>query len=235
LPTDSREFFEPFRRTLEQNEAFVRECVRQGVREQLAALAKRARPCLEHLAPLLADPRMRHRVEEFDQREKEQGRRAAGKGQWSVLTWAADPTTKEVSERFLERYVADEHAPIAAEACFPLPGADPSSGAPQKFPWARPRESAGSNHQVLVLRLRDALADSMRRRVLQLVSQLSKQVLDGLQDTFTVWSERLLVLSGNAPLLACVAGESPAGAAGQEWKTPAVEYPLEPPEDRGTG
>jgi hypothetical protein len=231
LPTDSRELFEPFRRTLGQNETFVRECVRQGVRDQLAALAKRTRPCLEQLAPLLADPRTRQRVEDLDRCEKEQGRRAAGKGQWSVLTWAADPATKEVCERFLERYVAEEHAPIAAETCFPLPGADPSSGAPQKFPWARPREPAGGNHQVLVLRLRDALADSMRRRVLQLVSQLSKQVLDGLQDTFTVWSERLLVLSGNAPLLACVAGEPPAGAGGQEWKTPAVEYPLTPPAD----
>jgi hypothetical protein len=226
LPTDSREFFEPFKRTLQQNEAFVHECVRQGVRDQLAALAKRARPSLEQLAPLLGDPRARQRVEEFDQREKEGGRRAAGKGQWSVLGWAADPTTKEVSERFLERYVADKRPPISAETCFPLPGADPGSGPPQKFPWARPREGAGGNHQVLVLRLRDALADSMRRRVLQVVSQLSKQVLDGLQDTFTVWSERLLVLSGNAPLLACLVGESPAGAGGPEWKTPAVEYPL---------
>jgi hypothetical protein len=96
-----------------------------------------------------------------------------------------------------------------------------------KFPWARPQEAVGVNHQVLVLRLRDALADSMRRRVLQLVSQLNKQVLDGLQDTFTVWSERLLMLSGNAPLLAHLAGEPATG--GLEWKTTAVEYPLPPP------
>ena len=81
---------------------------------------------------------------------------------------------------------------------------------------------------MLVLRLRDALADGMRRRVLQLVSQLNKQILDGLLDTFTTWSERLLMLSGNAPLLARLVGEPAARGGGPEWKTAAVEYPLEP-------
>src|SRR5262249_59465945 len=106
---------------------------------------------------------------------------------------------------------------------------------PQRFPWARTGPGRGvettpqrGNHQVLVLRLRDALADGMRRRVLQQVSQLNKQILDGLTDTFTTWSERLLMLSGNVPLLAQLVGEVPAGAGGHEWKTAAVEYPLTP-------
>src|SRR5262249_9526071 len=117
--------------------AFARDSAAQGVRDQWAELAKRARPCQEQVAPLLADPRTRQRVEELDQREKERGRRAAARGQLSVLGWAAGPAAKEVCERFLERYVADDHAPIAAETCFPLPGADPATGPPQKFPWAR--------------------------------------------------------------------------------------------------
>jgi hypothetical protein len=82
---------------------------------------------------------------------------------------------------------------------------------------------------VLVLRLRDALADGVRRRVLQRVSQLNKQVLDGLKDTFTTWSERLLMLSGNAPLLTHLVGETPSQAASHDWKTAAVEYPLPTP------
>ena len=131
----------------------------------------------------------------------------------------------EISERFLATYVTDCQAPIAAAECFPLPGADPGQ-TPQRFPWARPQDAAGGNHQVLVLRLRDALADGMRRRVLQMVSQLNKQILDGLTDTFTTWSERLLMLSGNAPLLAHLVGESAAPDRGPEWKTAAVEYPL---------
>src|SRR5207244_7763666 len=80
LPSDSREFFEPFKRTLERNESAASECVRQAVREQLAALARRTRPYLEQLAPLLADAQTRQRVEEFDRQEKAQGRRATGKG-----------------------------------------------------------------------------------------------------------------------------------------------------------
>jgi hypothetical protein len=227
LPSDSREFFEPFQRTLEQNEAFVRECTRQAVRDQLAALAKRARPYHEQMSALLADPQTQQRVEEFDQREREAGRRAAGKGQLNILRWAVDPTSPEVCERFLATYVTDGQGAVSAAACFPLPGAEPGQ-TPQRFPWARPQESAGGNHQVLVLRLRDALADGMRRRELQLVSQLHKQILDGLKDTFTTWSERLLMLSGNAPLLARLVGETPAQAAGHEWKTAAVEYPLSP-------
>jgi hypothetical protein len=79
-----------------------------------------------------------------------------------------------------------------------------------------------------VLRLRDALADAMRRRVLQQVSQMNKQVLDGLKDTFTIWSERLLMLSGNAPLLACLVGDERVPGNGSEWKTVAIEYPLSP-------
>ena len=227
LPSDSREFFDPFKRTLEQNVAFADACVRQAVQDQLAALAKRTRPYLEQLAALLADPQAQQRVEEFDRFEKEQGRRAAGKRQWNILGWAADPKGKEVCERFLSTYVHANPSPIEAEACFPLPGADPNQ-TPQRFPWARGQEAPGGNHQVLVLRLRDALADGMRRRVLQLVSQLNKQVLDGLKDTFTAWSERLLMLSGNAPLLARLVGETPAQAGGHEWKAAAVEYPLPP-------
>jgi hypothetical protein len=225
LPSDSREFFDPFQRTLGQNEAFARECARQAVRDQLAALARRTQPYREQLAALLADPLARQRVEEFDQREKEEGRRSAGRGQLNILRWAVDPTSQEVCERFLATYVTDNLDPIAASDCFPLPGAEPGQ-TPQRFPWARPQESAGGNHQVLVLRLRDALADGMRRRVLQLVSQLNKQILDGLKDTFTTWSERLLMLSGNAPLLARLVGEPLSTPGGHEWKTAAVECPL---------
>jgi hypothetical protein len=227
LPSDSREFFEPFKRTLEQNEASASECVRQAVRDQLAALARRTRPYLEQLAPVLADPQTRQRVEEFDRQEKEQGRRSAGKGQLNILSWAADPTGKEVGERFLATYVINQQTPIAAEACFPLAGADPNQ-TPQKFPWARAGDLAGGNHQVLVLRLRDALADGMRRRVLQLVSQLNKQVLEGLKDTFTTWSERLLMLSGNAPLLARLVGQEVEPGGEYHWRTAAIEYPLSP-------
>jgi hypothetical protein len=226
LPLDSREFFEPFQRTLEQCLAFASDCARESVQQQLAGLTRRAQPYGEQLAPLLSEVQTRQRVEEFDQREKQNGRPAVGRGQFNILGWAADPRSSEVGERFLERYVDDSGSPIAAENCFPLPGADPNQ-TPLKFPWVRTQESNG-NHQVLVLRLRDALADAMRRRVLQEVSQLNRQVLDGLKDTFTIWSERLLMLSGNAPLLACMVGESLTPASGSEWKTAAIEYPLAP-------
>jgi hypothetical protein len=227
LPSDSRELFEAFRQTLAENETFAADCVRQAVRDQLAALAKRTRPYAEQIAPLLADPRTRQRVEGLDQREKAAGRRAGGRGQLNILCWAADPRSKEVGERFLERYLAAAQQPIAAESCFPLPGAKPDE-TPLRFPWARGQEAAGGNHQVLVLRLRDALADGMRRRILQQVSQLNKQVLDGLLDTFTTWSERLLMIAGNATLLATLAGEVQVPPGGHEWKTAAIPYPLGP-------
>jgi hypothetical protein len=227
LPSDSSEFFEPFKRTLEQNLAFAGDCVRQAVRDQLTALAKRTRPYAEQLASLLSDEQTRHRVDEFDRRERDAGRRATAKGQINILSWATEPESSEVCERFLVRYVANNQAPVPAEACFPLPGAAPN-GTPLKFPWARTQESTLGNHQVLVMRLRDALADGMRRRVLQQVSQLNKQVLDGLKDTFTIWSERLLMLSGNSPLLALLIGEALVPAGGAVWKTAVIEYPLAP-------
>jgi hypothetical protein len=230
LPSDSRAFFEPFQQTLKENEAAAFDFVRQAVREQMTALARRARACVEDLAELLKDSRTRERVEELDRKEKEQGRRSAAKGQFNILCWAAGPDSQDVYERFLGRYVTDNVEAIAAEACFPLAGSD-TRDAPQRFPWARSQAVSGGNHQVLVLRLRDALADGMRRRVLQLVSQLNRQVLDGLKDTFTTWSERLLMLSNNAPLLAHVAGEPSAIAGEYNWKTVAVEYPLTPPDD----
>jgi hypothetical protein len=230
LPSDSREFFEPFQKTLRENEAAAFDCIRQAVREQMAALARRTRPYTEELAPLLKDARTRERLEEFDRREKDQGRRAGAKAQFSILSWAAEPTSQDVYERFLGRYVSDNLEPIAPTSCFPLAGAD-ADQTPQRFPWARAAAASTGNHQVLVLRLRDALADGMRRRVLQLVSQLHKQVLDGLKDTFTTWSERLLMLAGNAPLLAHLAGETPGRPGEYDWKTIAVEYPLPVPEE----
>src|SRR5262249_8771546 len=137
LPPDSREVFEPFKHTLQQNESSALECIRRAVREQLAALAKRTRPLVEDLAPLLRDPRARERVEGFDRREKDQGRRSTGKGQWNILCWAADPAGKDVYERFLGTYVTDSQDPIAAEACFPLAGAH-LYPTPPPLPPARP-------------------------------------------------------------------------------------------------
>jgi hypothetical protein len=227
LHSDSSEFFEPFKRTLALNVAFADEAIRQAVREQLRGLAKRTQTIAEQLAPILGDEQSRKRVEEFDQQEKEAGRRTVGKGQFSILGWAADPHGQEVCDRFLDRYVADSKDSIAPETCFALPGAY-ADQTPLKFPWVRSQESAGGNHQILVLRLRDILADGMRRRVLQQVSQLNKQVLDGLKDTFTIWSERLLMLSGNAPLLARLVGEAIDPSGGPQWKSAAVEYPLSP-------
>jgi hypothetical protein len=232
LPSDSREFFEPFKQTLQENEAAALDCIRRAVREQLTALAKRTRPVVEELAPLLRDPKTREHVEGFDRREKEQGRRGGGKGQWNILSWAADPTGPGVYERFLETYVTESGEPVAAESCFPLAGAD-AGQTPLRFPWARTQGPTGGNHQVLVLRLRDALADGMRRRVLQRVSQLNQQVLAGLKDTFTTWSERLLMLSGNVALLTHLVGGEAARPTGPEWKTAAVTYPLSPPEGLG--
>ena len=94
LPSDSREFFAPFKQTLQQNEASVLESSRRAIRDQLAALAKRTRPFVEDLAGLLAYPKTRERAEEFDRREKEEGRRGPGRGLLNILTWAADPTGK---------------------------------------------------------------------------------------------------------------------------------------------
>src|SRR5205085_233508 len=54
LPLDSREFFEPFQRTLEQCLAFASDCVRQSVHEQLAGLTKRAQPYGEQAGPIPA-------------------------------------------------------------------------------------------------------------------------------------------------------------------------------------
>src|SRR5262249_9065966 len=135
LPSDSREFFETFKRTVAKNEAFAAECARRAVHDQLTALAERTHPFLEALSPVLTDPQSRQRVDEFDRREKEGGGGAVGKGQLNILCWAADPTSKEVCERFLGRYVTDNQAPLSAEAFFPLPGAEPNQ-TPQRFPWA---------------------------------------------------------------------------------------------------
>jgi hypothetical protein len=57
---------------------------------------------------------------------------------------------------------------------------------------------------------------------------LNKQILDGLKDTFTTWSERLLMLSGNAPLLAQIVGTMPGQAGSPDWKSTTIEYPLTP-------
>src|SRR5262249_54122097 len=82
LPTDTREFFPSFKQTLQGNEKIAGDCVRQAVREQLAALAKRARPFAEPIASLWSDDRVRQRVEEWDRREREAGRRVGAKGQF---------------------------------------------------------------------------------------------------------------------------------------------------------
>jgi hypothetical protein len=223
LPSNSRDFRDWFLGAVAEGEQFARDCVRRAVPRLLGEIGARTRPYLDRLRPLLDDAEADEKVREFDRARPAPAGRRSGAALLRILRRSADPGGSDLGARTLDS-VFDEERGIALRARFPLPGAEDHQ-APQVFPWADGKGGDPWSHQILVWRLRDALAQGTRHPVLQLASELTEAVFEVVEENITTAIDRLDELSNHAALLACLAGEDARPADRRGWKAAAVDFP----------
>src|SRR5262249_50704014 len=183
LPSSSRDLRDLFLGTVAEAERFARDCVRRAVPRLLNEIGARTRPYLDRLRSLLGDAEIDERLREFDRARPATAGRRSGAALLRILRRAADPGGPGLGDRTVES-VFDPERGLALSACYPLPGAEDHQ-APQVFPWAEGKVGDPRSHQILVLRLRDALAQGTRQPVLQLASELNEVVFEVVEENVT--------------------------------------------------
>jgi hypothetical protein len=223
LPSSSRDFRELFLSTVTQGEQFANNCVRRAIPRLMGDIGKRTHPYHERLLSVLRDSGADERVSEFDSKHTPAPGRRSSAALLRILRRAADPRGSDLCDRMIES-VFDPERGISLNARFPLPGEEDHQ-APQVFPWAGNKTGDTRTHQILLCRLRDALAQGARQPVLQLASELNEIVFEVVEENITTAIDRLDEMSNHAAFLACLTNENANVEERRGWKASAILLP----------
>jgi len=176
LPTKSDDFYPIFEKTVKELEEFARDRIRQAVIDLLNQLSNQVAPERDQLKAIL-NPEMEQEIEsKFGVEEADL---------FYKLLLGCDPN--EWKEAIISE-ISNQDKTVAPEIIFPLARQDDKHNVGQIFDWA-PEKSQGlarsSNHQLLVLRLRDEITASASLHLVQYVSEVNQQInseLEGILD-----------------------------------------------------
>ncbi|MBW4675410.1 MAG: proteasome protein [Desmonostoc geniculatum HA4340-LM1] len=176
LPTKSDDFYPVFEKTVKEVEEFARDRIRQAVVDLLNQLSNQVAPERDQLKAIL-HPEMEQEIEsKFGVEEADL---------FYKLLLGCDPN--EWKEAIISE-ISNKDKTVAPEIIFPLARQDDKHNVGQIFDWA-PEKSQGlprsSNHQLLVLRLRDEITASASLHLVQYVSEVNQQInseLEGILD-----------------------------------------------------
>ncbi|MBW4612338.1 MAG: proteasome protein [Desmonostoc vinosum HA7617-LM4] len=176
LPTKSDDFYPAFEKTIQELEDFARDRIRQAVMDLLDRLSNQISQERDHLLSIL-HPQMEQEIEaKFGVEEADL---------FYKLFLGCDPNKWQ--EAIISEMSHNEQA-IAPEIIFPLALQDEKHHIGQIFDWAPEKNQnlpKSTNHQLLVLRLRDEIITSGSLHLVQYVSEINQQVnaeLEGILD-----------------------------------------------------
>ena len=187
IPIKSDDFYGPFKRTLEHAQSSAHEHVIEATKSLFRELNSQLEPTCLELRTML-----RHRDEQYI--KKEYGRRSVYL--FKVLLLATEPL-KQLSQKIIEGSGIDNDVPtIKIKDWFPLASEDETHKQGQIFDWhphkhfpaQRPRPF---HHQILVLRLRQAISSSAETYLNQYLSQLTKELKTYLNPRITAILDNL--------------------------------------------
>ncbi|WP_392533147.1 proteasome protein [Nostoc sp. C117] len=209
LPTKSDDFYPIFEKTVKEVEDFARDRIRQAVVDLLNQLSNQVAPEREQLKAIV-NPEMEQEIEsKFGFEEADL---------FYKLLLGCDPN--EWKEAIISE-INSKDKPVAPEIIFPLARQDDKHNVGQIFDWA-PEKSQGlarsSNHQLLVLRLRDEMTASASLHLVQYVSEVNQQINSELEGILDQIIPNLQNLSKKEVLLRYLtAGELPSEIAIPTW------------------
>ncbi len=209
LPTKSDDFYPVFEKTVKEVEEFARDRIRQAVVDLLNQLSNQVAPERDQLKATL-NPEMEPEIEsKFGVEEADL---------FYKLLLGCDPN--EWKEAIISE-ITNKDKTVAPEIIFPLARQDDKHNVGQIFDWA-PEKSQGllrsSNHQLLVLRLRDEITASASLHLVQYVSEINQQINSELEGILDQIIPSLQNLSKKEALLRYLtAGELPSEVAVPTW------------------
>ncbi|MCF2145352.1 dynamin family protein [Desmonostoc muscorum LEGE 12446] len=209
LPTKSDDFYPVFEKTVKEVEEFARDRIRQAVVDLLNQLSNQVAPERDQLKAIL-HPEMEQEIEsKFGVEEADL---------FYKLLLGCDPN--EWKEAIISE-ISTKDKTVAPEIIFPLARQDDKHNVGQIFDWA-PEKSQGlprsSNHQLLVLRLRDEITASASLHLVQYVSEVNQQINSELEGILDQIIPSLQNLSKKEALLRYLtAGELPSEIAIPTW------------------
>ncbi|MBN3899590.1 MAG: proteasome protein [Nostoc sp. NOS(2021)] len=209
LPTKSDDFYPVFEKTVKEVEDFARDRIQQAVVDLLNQLSNHVAPEREQLQAIF-HPEMEQEIEEkfgFEDADI-----------FYKLLLGCDPN--EWKEAIISE-ISSKDKTVAPEIIFPLARQDDKHNVGQIFDWA-PEKSQGlprsSNHQLLVLRLRDEITASASLHLVQYVSEVNQQINSELEGILDQIIPSLQNLSKKETLLRYLAaGELPSEIAIPTW------------------
>ncbi|MBW4689042.1 MAG: proteasome protein [Komarekiella atlantica HA4396-MV6] len=176
LPTKSDDFYPVFEKTVKEVEDFARDRIRQAVLDLLNKLSSYVAQEREYLKAILY-PEMEQDIEDKFSFE--------AADLFYKLFLGCDPN--QWKEAIISE-INSKNKAITSEIIFPLARQNDKHNIGQIFDWAPERSqglSRASNHQLLVLRLRDEITASASLHLVQYVSEVNQQVnleLEGILD-----------------------------------------------------
>ncbi|MDZ8109094.1 MAG: proteasome protein [Nostoc sp. DedQUE12a] len=209
LPTKSDDFYPIFEKTVKELEEFARDRIRQAVIDLLNQLSNQVAPERDQLKAIL-NPEMEQEIEsKFGVEEADL---------FYKLLLGCDPN--QWKEAIISE-ISNQDKTVAPEIIFPLARQDDKHNVGQIFDWA-PEKSQGlgrsSNHQLLVLRLRDEITASASLHLVQYVSEVNQQINSELEGILDQIIPSLQNLSKKEALLRYLtAGEMPSEVAVPTW------------------
>ncbi|MBD2679472.1 MULTISPECIES: proteasome protein [Nostoc] len=209
LPTKSDDFYPIFEKTVKELEEFARDRIRQAVIDLLNQLSNQVAPERDQLKAIL-NPEMEQEIEsKFGVEEADL---------FYKLLLGCDPN--QWKEAIISE-ISNQDKTVAPEIIFPLARQDDKHNVGQIFDWA-PEKSQGlgrsSNHQLLVLRLRDEITASASLHLVQYVSEVNQQINSELEGILDQIIPSLQNLSKKEALLRYLtAGDMPSEVAVPTW------------------
>ncbi|MDZ7966281.1 MAG: proteasome protein [Nostoc sp. DedSLP03] len=223
LPTKSDDFYPVFEKTVKEVEDFARDRIQQAVVDLLNQLSNHIAPEREQLQAFF-HPEMEQEIEEkfgFEDADL-----------FYKLLLGCDPN--EWKEAIISEITSKDKT-VAPEIIFPLARQDDKHNVGQIFDWA-PEKSQGfaksSNHQLLVLRLRDEITASASLHLVQYVSEVNQQINSELEGILDQIIPSLQNLSKKETLLRYLAaGELPSEIQIPTWLQIIAEIAAISPSD----
>ncbi|WP_373528371.1 proteasome protein [Nostoc sp.] len=176
LPTKSDDFYPVFEKTVKEVEDFARDRIHQAVLDLLNQLSNYVVSEREQLQAIF-HPEMEQEIEEkfgFEDADL-----------FYKLLLGCDPN--EWKEAIIAE-ISGKDKTVVPEIIFPLARQDDKHNVGQIFDWAPEKSQSlpkSSNHQLLVLRLRDEITASASLHLVQYVSEVNQQInleLEGILD-----------------------------------------------------
>jgi hypothetical protein len=173
IPMKSDDFYSIFKTTLEELKEYAVKCIEEAFEHMLDELSSEREQERNNLSQILNDNNIQQITQNFDDKMVK-----------LVITLkrSADPSLlKEGIIKNIRKITSNSSSTTNSEIPFPLALADDKHNIAQIFDWSpnkkRPVTPRPFNHEFLVLRLRSEMIASASLNLIQIVSEVTQQVI----------------------------------------------------------